>query len=338
MKRQWATTEYVRRQRIIARREARRLASRRAKAVQRRNEGRGKSHFTAPTSLSLIDEPDETVKFCNGLRYALSRRGSEVFVDLRPVVRVSSDAMLLMRAIIDTERAFRRISGNLPSDAAIAAKFKQSGFFDGFAKTPGKLPAPKGRMQTRKRRLVESEYAGELVDFAIRNATVTDEVAEASYRCLIELMLNTHNHAAGSRRSANKAERRRMKRQLWMASVYCEDRVANFTFIDLGIGLLRSAAPKNFVRSLSETVFSYGQPRLIAEMFDGKVAASVMEVGHGLGLPDMRKSAMAGRLPGLRVLTSSVTGEVASMEFRNISANLKGTVFRWRTGPPVTGV
>jgi len=339
VKRYWSTSEYARRQRIRSLRGLKRDAQRRdARRERRRQKLRlRESRLTAPAALSLFEASDATVRFCNALRVALRRRGSEVYVDLRQVTRVTSDALLLMRATIDAERGYKHVRGNLPDDPEIAAKVRQSGFLTGFTKTGGKLPAPKGVMQTRKKRLVASEYAGELVDFAQRNAAVTDSVAEASYKCLIELMLNTHNHAAGHRRTTDKVARRKMKRQLWMASVYCELGVAHFTFIDLGIGLLKSVAPVSFVKSIGQNMLSLGQPQLLREIFSGRVAATVLEPGHGLGLPDMYKAARKGNLPDLRVLTSAVTGEVATMDFHSNATGLRGTVFRWRTGSiPVT--
>jgi hypothetical protein len=240
--------------------------------------------------------------------------------------------MLLMRAVIEAERGYRRLSGNLPTDPAAAVKIKDSGFFRGFTRPPADLPKPRGTMQARKRRVVVSDLAAELVDFSKLHSTVTAEVADASYQCLIELMKNTHNHADGRGRAFSRAAKRRLKRELWIVSVYCQDGVAFFTFVDLGVGLLKSVAPKSYLGRLQQSVFTYGQPQLLQEMFSGRVAATVMEPGHGLGLPFMQQSAATNRLPGLHVLTSSATGEVSSMNFRSISSTLRGTVFRWRTG------
>src|SRR4051812_17119454 len=138
------------------------------------------------------------------------------------------------------------------------------------------------------------------------HATVTHEVADASYKNLVELMGNTHNHASGRRQVRTRGER-------WHASVYCQDGNAYFTFVDLGVGILRSTAPRNFLRMLGDTLLSYGQPRLLQDVFRGIIGASAEIPGRGFGLTRMRDAAAARSLPGLRVLTSSVTGEVAGM-------------------------
>ena len=182
--------------------------------------------IVAPAVLSVFDDSLETLRFCNRVRAALAGRDADARLDLRGVVRASSDALLLLRAVIEeNEAVFKNVGGNLPLSQAVAAKFKQSGFFAGFANPPGKLPPPAGMMKRKSRTRVESEIAAELVQFAVDNADVPPMVASASYKNLTELMMNTLNHAAGQRGPRRK----------WMASVYCEDRVAHFNFVDLDV-------------------------------------------------------------------------------------------------------
>jgi hypothetical protein len=251
-----------------------------------------------------------------------------VFIDLEGVERFSSDALLLMRAVInDAEGLFTNVGGNLPSRPAVAAKVKQSGFFRGFVRPPGDLPPPQGMMRRKNDRLVESAVAAELVDFAVQHVSVPAEVAVASYKTLVELMSNTHNHAGETRAGGGRTTGQRQ----WYASAYCEGETAYFSFVDLGVGILRSAAPRSFLRTLRTSISSYGEEKLLGDVFRGNIGASAEIPGRGFGLPTMRAAAEAGLLPHLRVVTASIIGDVDRLQFRTLNTALRGTVFRWTT-------
>ena len=219
-------------------------------------------------------------------------------------------------------------SGNLPVQPRVAAKVKQSGFFEGFVKPPGELPLPKGIMRKKTSTRVESEIAAELVSFAMDHATVSKTIADACNRTMVELMLNTLNHAT----QVGDPKLRKAKPIAWRASVYCEDGVAYFTFLDLGVGILRSFAPRRFLRLAGLPLAAYGEVNLLREVFKGNVGASADMPGRGYGLTQMRATAETFPVLNLQVLTSGVVGELASLSFRNIKTRFYGTVFRWRTG------
>jgi hypothetical protein len=287
----------------------------------------------APRRLSVFDEPEATVGFCNDLQLHLSERQRRVFVDLDSVEYVSSDALLLMRAIIqDAKKRSVQVSGNLPKDAAVAAKVKLSGFFEGIAHPPRELPVAQGMMRRKSSTTVDSEVAAELVEFAMKNAKIPKAIADASFKNLVELMLNTHNHAA-ERQGESHATAERSR---WWAHVYCEEDTAYFSFLDLGVGILRSAAPRTFLRERGFSLFGYGPRRLLQDVFQGMIGASSKYPGRGYGLTRMRAAAQSNNLVQLRVMTLSTLGEVADMNFREAKTSLRGTLFRWRTGNPST--
>ena len=98
-------------------------------------------------------------------------------MDLQAIKYFTSDSLLLLRAMMDaTSRApDTRVSGNLPRDPTVAAEFKASGFFEGFAKPPDDLPQPKGLMKKKSDSVVYARVAADLVDFASRQAAVTQD-------------------------------------------------------------------------------------------------------------------------------------------------------------------
>ena len=333
MKRLWSTPEFALRQERRQRKFDRRDSPRQKKlqpthsvqSTQQRN-----LNLRAPETLSLFDEPDQTIRFINKLRRYLASSGTTVFLDLSNVRHFTSDALLLIRAIMEPEyRAdHTQVVGNLPIDPIVASEFKESGFFSsGFAKPPDNLPLPKGLILEKSGDTVHAEMAAELVEFAERYVPITDRCAYACSQTLIEVMTNTHDHAG----DWVHVRGHRCLLQKWFVSVYCQGEIAYFSFIDLGVGILKSVPVRTMLRRIGASIPSYGPISLLKATFEGKLGSATGRPGRGLGLPRMKRDADENRLLDLRVLTSNIVGSVSDLDFRSGSYSLSGTVFRWQT-------
>ena len=191
-------------------------------------------------------------------------------------------------------------------------------------------------MLKKSANMVYSKVAADMVDFARKHTTVTKSCADACFQNLVELMTNTHNHAAGKKTRGK--EWRRRHRKTWFASVYCREGKAYFNFIDLGVGILKSAPARSLVRRIQkmDAITSYGHSRLLSDAFRGLVGSATGAPGRGLGLPRMLKDAEEDKLSNLQVLTSDTVGTVVDLDFRVMQKSLRGTAFSWRAGE-VTG-
>ncbi len=345
MKRLWSTYEFTLRQERRRRKfdQRRRHAQERQRALRKRptrlrstRSRQQESSLQAPETLSLFDEPNETLKYCNTLRGYLNQRGIKIFLDLGDVQHFTSDALLLIRAIIDSSVYHNQVSGNLPQDPTVASEFKASGFFAGFAKPPADLPPAKGLILKKSSDKVLAETAAELVDFAKKHVPITKECANACFQTLVEVMTNTHNHA-GDRKPVGRQKRQKRQKQRfpqkWSVSVYCRDQTAYFSFIDLGIGILNSEPARNTLQRTGASLLSYGRTRLLKDAFNGTFGSATGRPGRGLGLPRMKRDAKKGTLSNLQVLTSDVVGSVADLDFRTGDHALRGTMFRWCARP-----
>ena len=101
---------------------------------------------------------------------------------------------------------------------------------------------------------VDSQVAAQLVDFAMKHTAMENPSANACYQNLIELMTNTHNHAATWKTDGKRLQRR--PRKTWFVSVYCRDGKGYFNFIDLGVGILKSAPARNMARKIQKSASS----------------------------------------------------------------------------------
>ena len=186
-------------------------------------------------------------------------------------------------------------------------------------------------MKKKSDSVVYARVAADLVDFASRQAAVTQDCANASSQNLIEAMTNTHNHAAHPK---NRNRSRRNQHERWWASVYCRNDIAYFSFVDLGVGILKSAPAKGFLRKLQKSALpaAVGRTNLLKDTFRGLLGSATGKPGRGLGLPRMKKDADGHRLLRLQVLTSDVVGSVVDLDFRSTKHSLRGTALRWQTG------
>jgi hypothetical protein len=326
MKRRWSQQDYRDEQEIRRRRfERRRRQQTAASGVYIGGRTTGRTIVVAPPNLSAFDEPESVIEFCNNFRGKASGRYPLVTLDLGDVERVTSDALLLIRAIMRSSQGVN-FRGNLPRKLEVAAKIKASGFFSGFTKPPGDLPPAAGMMHDSSERRVVNTMAAGLVIFALEHATFSQEEAEASYQTLMEVMSNTHHHAhAPATDSAGEPNR-------WFAMVNCEDDRAFFTIADLGVGILKSRPAQHFLKEIVQSRLGfYGAERLLRDAFEGRVGSSTGIPGRGKGLPRMHEDAVA-RLHNLRVLTSTFVGPVKTLEFRRLPAGFRGTVFNWTVG------
>ncbi len=335
MKRYWTTDEFVLRQKRRIRKSERLKQKRRKQYRRPRKEspkpratrsGLEEQTLVAPEVLNLFVEPNETLNYCNTLRYHLNKREIKVDLDLRNIRSFSSDALLLMRAIILNSRSpTRSVGGNLPVDPKVASEFKASGFFQGFDQPPADLPPAKGLMLDKSNFRVYAKTASELVDFAENHVAITRECTNACFQTLVEVMTNTHNHAGDKKPG--------MREEKWFVSVYCIEGLAYFNFVDLGIGILKSAQAINFLKRFGSSLFAFGRISLLKEAFNGTIGSVTGNPGRGLGLPRMKWDAENDKLSDLQVLTSNVIGSVADLDFKSIHPSLHGTLFRWCAGP-----
>ena len=295
----------------------------------------------APKHLSLFDNGDATLAYCKDVRNHASRPNAEVYLDFDEVETFTTDALLLIRAIIDEcgkKGAVRHpavFSGNLPRTESVATEFKASGFFKGIARPPKNLPEPAGTFFKESKTVVHANVAAALSKFALHHATIGQDHAITSFRNLVELMNNTHEHARPvedtSRSRSRTGTKTPQPSSRWFASVYCRERVAYFTFLDFGIGIMGSAPVRRARLRLQRLLrIPISNTDLLAEVFSGKAGSSTGKPGRGRGLPGMRRDAKESRLSRLRVLTSNVTGTVADLKFITIEGSFHGTAFHWQ--------
>jgi hypothetical protein len=270
----------------------------------------------APTTFSLVDNPEEAIAFLNGLRSRADRYN--LTLDLASVNKLTTDGIAVLIATLRQLHTY--IRGNLPKDAAAQNMLVGSGFFAHVNKMQ-KLPAVShGQISQQESKKVQPDLAKKLIHFGTR-VLGSEQKCTAAYSVLIESMSNTHNHAAPKRPGDPES---------WWATVFADaarKRVC-FTFVDTGVGIFRSVKLSK-VRKIYKLLGIRDDSDILREMLHGKIESSTGFTYRGKGLPNIYKMSAAGRIKSLVIVANDVYCNVPASEYRMLKNSFYGTVLYW---------
>ena len=287
--------------------------------------------IVVPERLDPMDSSSGTVEVYDRIRKCVETSGNEIYVDMSAMKEFTLAGVICLDASIKSwqKRSVGRqqsyVRGNLPNNPRVASEFMESGFFQGFTANGTELPSPKASWTSAGETKVASQKAIELVEFVGPIVELPQRQKNAIWQNLVECMTNTINHAKGREVSDSEI----MSHERWFAGVMCKDDVADFAFVDLGVGICDSAQAKSLLNKLGKPLSRYGDKKLVREAFEGVLGSSTRKKGRGLGLPRMRHNAEKGLLQRLQVRTGRVIGDVESMKFESTNGNFNGTIITW---------
>lgn len=282
---------------------------------------RSAQKFKAPPVLSLVESPDETVRFFRALISHSKNR--DVFVDLSEVTTITPDAIALLLAIVMriTNRGELRVRGNYPDDHAATETISESGFNEYLRTSAGKSSGRRGAI-VRQDALEQSKkadgaFARRLIDFAEAEESNRMRL-KMSYAHLVECMGNTHQHAG-----------RNPGTQTWWASVFRDSRRGRdcFTFVDMGMGILSSAELS--LRLKIHRIFGWTPEVIMRELLAGKIPSSTGKSYRGNGLPSIYRSCRDGKIKRFVMLTDNIFVDAEQDKFKRMSQQIEGVILYW---------
>ena len=305
------------------------------RSIQRKNRNhpitREEITVVITNRLDPMDLSSRTVEICDQIRESVEKGGRNVNIDMSNMEDFTLAGVICLVASIKSQPSDREnrqrsiITGNFPSDPMVASEFVESGFFQGFTVSGGKLPSPKASWTSAEERKVASKKASQLVEFVEPKLRIPQLQKNAIWQNLVECMTNTNNHAKGRK----VFESQTGPPEKWFAGVMCRDNTAQFAFVDLGVGICDSAQAKSRLAKVGKSLVGYGDENLVQDAFKGNLGSSTGMRGRGLGLPRMRHNAESGLLQRLQVRTGRVIGNIENMKFQKTKGNFKGTVITW---------
>ena len=283
----------------------------------------------APARFSLTENTDETIRFFTKLETALTETYEEkiVFIDLGSVTKMTPEVIAVLISRIEEGGLMPQLYGNVPQNDVARNMLASSGFYD-FVTSNIKLKnPPRGVIQKCGDRIVDPEKAARLID-QVRESFYMSLIQEDGHQATaIECMTNTREHASG------KKNRKGAKK--WWFSVYCdpESKVAQFAFVDLGIGIFASLERRKVPWLGSERRSDLLKKMLTNQTGDNGLSprkrTSTGKGHRGRGLPNIANRNREGQTRRLRIISNDVFADVENSDYRMLEQEFSGTVVCW---------
>ncbi len=283
-----------------------------------------------PSSFSIKDNPDETIRFFNKTIDTIMRgtESRKMFFDFEFVEYMTIDALMYLIAIVINIRIslcrVREFSGNTPRHPVVRKLFNSSGFID---------------IVTKRRSFIEANDAKHIVLSDKGEPQKTQDICEhiisessLQRRNLLflgemlgELEGNVVEHAY------NESTYERFHRK-WF--VYLDDAgegLFKFTFLDTGVGIWNTMQKRSGDRLRS--LFG-NQVDAIADALNGGERTRTLRPYRGKGLPSIKEHAVSGRVVNLSLITNKAycyydENEIDQLGKKTITSPLHGTIFYW---------
>lgn len=335
MKKRWTERSYRQfqarhRRRSEARRHRAEIERRSRHLVARPTERTEGLTLAAPQVFSLVEAPDETVKFLNEFRKLLPTRRLRIKIDLEEVKKIHPEAVAAFVAIMESTNE-GNVVGNTPRDRDCARRLQSFGFFEHVKGGPSHGETAGTIRKKHTGRKVEGDTARDIIEFGLRNLNGFPSTKHGpTYTIFTEAMTNTFQHAD-----------QREGRQKWWAAVYYDaaKQAACFTCVDVGVGILESF---NFRQRWNLWVQRAGllkqmdQGEKLRRLLNGDVPSRTGEKYRGRGLPRMKESCNAGRINNLSILSNKAFADIGQNAYQELTNDFRGTIIYWEVANAAT--
>ncbi len=274
--------------------------------------------YEAPDKFSFINNTDEVLRYFNDVSDFIKEKRS-VNLDIEGIKELTPDVITLLMAKL-SEKSSRKVGlkGNAPKDPKLKKMFMESGLYD-FVKSYGR----KSVSQDNKlwKHSTNTSVKGEM---AAQAANACKKMFQEKnlkydtgslYNLLVEAMSNTFNHA-------NKTE----TMNWWL--YYYHDHNSNtmkFSFIDLGVGIFKSASFDSYRKVISHIV--PGNKLLVQPFLEGKIISSRQtdKAISGKGVKQIIDCANLPEFKKFLIITNDLKIDVKTKQSQELSDNFAGT-------------
>lgn len=287
----------------------------------------------APENFSFIENSEGVVEFISKLKNHFDEN-KKVFVVLKEVKIISYDAIVVLLSIMVRFKASKiDFNGDFPDNEAARRILDESKFlkylYQSFRNEDRYQLGQDSSIVTHAWKDVDAELGNELIKNASKTIWGEERRCQGVQRTLIELMLNTNNHADDSK----KGEKH------WWLSVHHDkhNKKVSFAFIDFGVGVFTSLNNKRhgskffgIVDKLKERVKFGSNADLLRLIMDGTLHRTATgKPYHGKGLPGINKVRERNQISNLNIITNDVHASLDNDMFRIMPKSFSGTFVYW---------
>lgn len=287
------------------------------KHIERIN--KGIINLEAPQNFSFIDNSDEVVKYFNLVKENVES-DQPIKIDISKITNLSPDIIILQIAILKDRKSMRvGINGNAPEDPNLRKIFIESGLYNFVSSRGKKRVADNNKLWKHStNNQVKGEIAGEAVAVckSLFQQNGINYDTDNIYNLLVEAMSNTINHADKKKANIN-----------WWLYYFIDenDKTIKYSFIDLGIGIFKSASFNSYRRIAN--IFVPGNSFLVKPFLEGKIISSRENDNEisGKGVKQIINCAKNPEFTKFTIITNDQMINVKDKTNQSLSHNFDGT-------------
>lgn len=287
----------------------------------------------APENFSFIENSAGVVEFISKLKSHFDEK-KKVFVVLKNIKTISYDAIVVLLSIMVRFKATKiKFNGDFPENEETRRILTESKFlqylYQSFRDEDRYQLGQNSSIVTHAWKDVDSELGSELIKNASKTIWGEERRCQGVQRTLIELMLNTNNHADDSK----KGEKH------WWLSVHHDkvNKKVSFAFIDFGVGVFTSLNNKRqgskfygILEKLKERIKFGNNADLLKLIMDGTLHKTATgKPYHGKGLPGINRARERNQISNLNIITNGVHANLDNDSFKIMSKSFSGTFVYW---------
>lgn len=289
----------------------------------------------APENFTLIGNPELVIEFISKLKICFENK-QRVFVVLQDVKKIDYDAIVVLLSIMVRFKSKKiDFNGDFPKDVNAKKILNQSGFLKNLYKQFSDEDRYEisqdttNRIHTHAWKNVDSLLSAKLIEQASQTVWGEKRRCQGAQRALIELMLNTNNHATLGIEGDKH----------WWLSVnhQMKENKVTFSFVDYGVGVFRSLENKpegnKFYKAIEKlgSIFKFNDNcELLRLIINGELHKSVTgEHYRGKGLPGINDALNRNSFSNLFIITNDVYADVTNGVYKKLKNNFNGTFLYW---------
>ena len=279
---------------------------------------------SAPLNFSLINNTNETLGyFAEMERKFKSKENLEI--DISKVDDLTPDTIALLVASIN-DKDFVHEShyrGNAPQKRELQKLFTQSGFYNFVSNMGVNKRSEENMLHRETDRVVAPVIAMQAALKGIKHSFKNEDPYEPLYNILIECMSNTNNHANLDKKGKCK----------WWLYVYNDPltNVTSYSFVDLGVGIFKSAVVQNYLKNLFKGTLLYKNINIADDLLAGKIQSRVDKDNdiRGKGIPQIVEHSQAPQFKSFFIITNDVKMDLKTGVKEQLDYNFEGTFLYW---------
>lgn len=291
--------------------------------------------IVAPTDLSLIRNTEEVIDFIMQLKDFFNKK-RKVFLNLKKIKNIDYDSIVVLLATLIRFKSNKiAFDGSLPRDRNIRKILNDSGFINIIRSNEDIKDEEayeiflKRKIHTHASKIVDSQLSSKIIGVASETVWGTEKRCQGVQRAMIELMLNTNNHATIGVEG---------DKHWWLSVNHdYENRKVSFSFVDFGVGIFTSLNKKpdghkfhGILNSLKNRFKTENNFDLLKLILEGELhRTSTNKHFRGKGLPGIFEARTRNHFNNLVIISNDAYADVDNNIYKQLNTNFGGTFVHW---------